>query len=89
MVGDEGGDRLAQRGRAVAEALGQLGLAPAGAEELEVEEEGLAVVGEALHPLVSEGAGAGLKRGVVFDPHLRCRQLLRPVRHVLLEDGEE
>jgi len=54
-----------------------------------VQEEGLAVGGEALHPLVGEGAGADLERGVIFDPRLRCRQLLRPVRHVLLEDGEE
>ena len=88
-MGDEGGDRLAQRRGATAEALGQLGLAAAGGEELEVEEEGLAVAGEALHPLVREGAGASLERRLVRDSNLCRRQLPRPVRHVLLEDGEE
>ena len=89
VVADVAGDRLAQRGRAGAEAFGKLGVAAGMGDELHVEEEGLAVLREALHPLVGERSGAGLERLVLGELDLGRGQLARPFRHVLLEHGEE
>jgi hypothetical protein len=58
-------------------------------DELHVQEEGLAILCKSPHPLVGEGPGAELERLVLAELNLGRGQLPRPLRHVLLEHGEE